>query len=239
MPNQIKNKYKIAKVFKIKNKQSNKMHFKDRHEAGIKLAEQLKKYKSDKDVIVLAIPRGGVEVGYEIAKCLNVKLDIIVTKKIGLPGDEEFAIGSIGPDKKAILNEETIRIYNIRGDYINQKKREISKEIERRYKVYKGEYQLQTLKSKIVILADDGVATGFTTKSAINYIKSQKPKKIILAVPVAPADFCSQIRKEIDELVCLHSTNLFLSISQFYDNFPQLEDKEVKNYLNLANDKNK
>ena len=185
------------------------MHFKDRHEAGIKLAEQLKEYRNNKYVIVLAIPRGGVEIGYEIAKSLNVKLDIIVTKKIGLPGDEEFAIGSVGPDKKVILNESTIRIYNISEDYINQKKREISNEIARRYRAYKGKYELQSLKNKIVILADDGVATGFTTRAAISYIKSQKPKKIVLAVPVAPADFSEQIKSEVDEFVCLHSTHLF------------------------------
>ncbi len=206
------------------------MHFKDRHEAGIKLAEQLKKYKNNKDVIILAIPRGGVEVGYEIAKTLNVKLDIIVTKKIGLPDDDEFAIGSIGPDKKIMLNEETIRIYNVHEDYINEKTREIGREIERRYKAYKGKYQLQNLKNKVVILTDDGVATGFTTRAAVSYIKSQKPKKLILAVPVSPYDFTSKIKKEV-EFLCLHSTNLFFSISQFYDYFPQLTDEEVKNYL--------
>lgn len=210
------------------------MHFKDRHEAGIKLAEQLKKYKGNKEVIVLAIPRGGVEIGYEIAKFLNAKLDIIVTKKIGLPGDEEFAIGSVAPDKKVALNEETIRIYNVSEEYISRQKREISKEIERRYRAYRGKYELQNLKNKIIILADDGVATGFTTKAAISYIKSQKPKKLVLAVPVAPADFASEIKKEV-ELVCLHSTNLFFSISQFYESFPQLEDEEVKKYLKEIN----
>ena len=214
------------------------MHFRDRHEAGIKLGEQLKKYKDSKDVIVLAIPRGGVEVGYEIAKFLNAKLDIIVTKKIGLPDDDEFAIGSIGPDKKVMLNEETIRIYNVHEDYIKEKTREISKEIERRYKTYKGKYELPNLKNEIVILTDDGIATGFTTKAAINYIKSQKPKKIILAVPVAPSDFADQVKKEV-EFVCLHSTNLFFSISQFYGSFPQLEDKEVKNYLREINAESK
>ncbi|MBS3105210.1 phosphoribosyltransferase [Candidatus Woesearchaeota archaeon] len=210
------------------------MHFKDRHEAGIKLAEQLKKYKENKEVIVLAIPRGGVEVGYEIAKFLNARLDIIVTKKIGLPGNEEFAIGSVGPDKKVALNEETIRIYNVSDEYISRQKKEISKEIERRYKAYRGKYELQNLKNKIIILTDDGIATGFTTKAAITYIKSQKPKKLVLAVPVAPADFASEIKKEV-ELVCIHSTNLFFSISQFYDSFPQLEDEEVKKYLKEIN----
>jgi len=211
------------------------MQFKDRHEAGIKMAEQLKKYKNNKNVIVLAIPRGGVEIGYEIAKFLNVKLDILVTKKIGLPGDEEFAIGSIGPDKKVALNEETIRIYNVTEEYISQQKREISKEIERRYKAYRGKYELQNLKNKIIILTDDGIATGFTTRAAINYIKSQNPKKLILAVPVAPADFAGEIKKEVDEFVCLHSTNQFYSISQFYDRFPQLTDEEVRKYLKIKN----
>ena len=215
------------------------MHFKDRHEAGIKLAEQLKKYKNNKDVIVLAIPRGGVEVGYEIARFLNVKLDIIVTKKIGLPGDEEFAIGSVGPDKNIMLNEETLRIYNVSKEYIKEKTKEIGKEIERRYKAYKGKYELQSLKNKIVILTDDGIATGFTTRVAINYIKSQNPKKVILAVPVAPSDFANQIKKEVDEFICLHSTNLFFAISQFYDYFPQMGDEEVKNYLKKLNAKNK
>ena len=210
------------------------MHFKNRHEAGIKLAEQLKKYKDNKDVIVLAIPRGGVEIGYEIAKFLNVRLDILVTKKIGLPGDEEFAIGSVGPDKKVALNEETIRIYNVTEEYISQQKREISKEIERRYRAYRGKYELQNLKNKIIILTDDGIATGFTTRAAISYIKSQNPKKLILAVPVAPADFAREIKNEV-EFICLHLTNLFFSISQFYENFPQLEDEEVKKYLKEIN----
>lgn len=210
------------------------MHFKDRHEAGIKLAEQLKKYKGNKDVIVLAVPRGGIEIGYEVAKFLNSEFDIIVTKKIGLPDDDEFAIGSVGPDKKVLLNEETIRIYNVSKEYINQSTKEIGKEIERRYKAYRGKYELPNLKNKIVILTDDGIATGFTTKAAINYIKSQNPNKIILAVPVAPAGFANEIKKEV-EFFCLHSTNLFFSISQFYDYFPQLTDEEVKNYLKRLN----
>ena len=206
------------------------MRFKNRHEAGIKLAEQLKKYKGNKDAIVLAIPRGGVEIGYEIAKFLGAELDIIVTKKIGLPDDDEFAIGSVAPDKKVMVNEETIRIYNVSKEYIAETTREIGREIERRYRAYRGKYELPVLKGRIVILTDDGIATGFTTKAAVEYVKSQKPKKLILAVPVAPLDFTKQIKKEV-EFVCLHSTDKFYSISQFYDNFQQLEDEEVKKYL--------
>lgn len=206
------------------------MQFKDRHEAGKNLAEKLKHYKNKKNVVVLAIPRGGVVVGAEIAKFLKAKLDIVVTKKIGLPGDEEFAIGSVGPDKKVMLNEEAIRIYNVSREYLDNTAKEIGKEIERRYKAYKGKYELQNLKDKVVILTDDGIATGFTAKAAISYIKSQKPKKLILAVPVAPSNFANQIKNEV-EFLCLHQTSLFFSISQFYDSFPQLEDAEVKEYL--------
>lgn len=212
------------------------MRFKDRHDAGTKLAGRLIGYKDNKDAIVLAIPRGGVEVGYEIAKFLNLKFDVVVTKKIGLPEDEEFAIGSVGPDKKAILNEETIKIYNVPKEYITKVTREIGREIERRYKAYRGKYELPVLKGKIVILTDDGIATGFTTKAAIEYIKSQNPKKVILAVPVAPASFADKISKDV-EIVCLHSSDKFYSISQFYKNFPQLEDEEVKKCLNYINKK--
>ncbi len=215
------------------------MHFKNRHEAGIKLAEQLIKYKKNKGVLVLAIPRGGVEIGYEVCKFLNVKLDVIVTKKIGLPGDEEFAIGSIGPDKRAMLNESTLKVYNVSQECIAQSKKEIGKEIERRYKAYKGKYELQSLKGKVVIITDDGIATGFTTRAAISYVKNQNPKKIILAVPVAPADFSNEIKKEVDEFVCLHSTNSFYSISQFYDEFPQMTDEEVRKFLTQINSQDK
>ena len=211
------------------------MHFKDRREAGIKLAEELKKYKDNKDVIVLAIPRGGVEIGYEISKALNVKFDIIVTKKIGLPGDEEFAVGSVGPDMEIMLNDGTLRIYNIPEKQIKLAAKEIGREIKRRYKAYKGRYELQSLNSRIVIVTDDGIATGFTARAAVNYVKSQMPKKIILAVPVAPLDFSNEIKKEVDEFVCLHSTKSFSSISQFYGSFPQLTDENVKNYLNESN----
>lgn len=214
------------------------MHFKNRREAGARLAEKLKEYANDKSVVVLAIPRGGVEVGYEIAKHLNVKLDVIVTKKICLPGDEEFAIGSVGPDKKAMLNEETLRIYNVSEEYIKKKKMEIGKEIKRRYKAYKGCYKLQSLKGKIVIVADDGIATGFTARAAIMYAKSQAPKKVILAVPVAPSAFAGQIKKYA-EFVCLHSTDLFSAVGQFYYYFPQLTDSEVRSYLKESNAKNK
>lgn len=210
------------------------MQFKNRREAGKKLAEKLLKYKGNKRAVVLAIPRGGVEVGHEIAKILGIKLDVIVTKKIGMPGDEEFAIGSVAPDKSYSLNERIAGIYNISEKRVKELAGEIGKEIERRYRAYKGSYRLENLKDRIVILVDDGIATGFTAKAAIGFIRRQKPEKIILAVPVSPLDTAGEMEKIADEVVCLNASDDFFSISQFYADFPQLEDWEVKKYLKAS-----
>lgn len=210
------------------------MPFKNRQEAGRMLAEKLLKYKRKQDAIILAIPRGGVEVGYEVAKLLGIMLDIIVTKKIGMPGDEEFAIGSVAPDKSYSINDRITDVYNISEKRIKELVGEIGNEIERRYKAYKGTYKLQNLKNKIVILVDDGIATGFTTKAAIEFIRRQKPKKIILAVPVAPKDTIGEMEKIADEVICLNASDNFYSISQFYRDFPQLEDREVKKLLKIG-----
>jgi len=208
------------------------MHFKSRKEAGRKLANSLLKYKGNKNAIILAIPRGGVEVGYEIANFLKIKLDVIITKKIGMPGDEEFAIGSVAPDKSYSINDRITSVYNISEKRIKELAREIGKEIERRYKAYKGSYSLPNLKDKIIILVDDGIATGFTTKAAIEFVRKQKPKKIILAVPVGPKDTILEMRKIVDDVVCPNASDNFFSISQFYEDFPQMEDIEIKKYLN-------
>ena len=207
------------------------MQFKDRHEAGRLLAEKLAKYKNKKNVVILAIPRGGVEIGFEVANALRLKLDIIVTKKIGLPNNEEFAIGSIGPNKKITLDEETVKIYNVSKDYIKDISKEIEKEIERRYKAYKGSYKLSRLNDRTVIIVDDGIATGLTAKSAVEYAKSQKAKKIIVAVPVAPIEFVNNFKNNVDEFICLYPAESFFSVSQFYGVFEQLGDADVKRYL--------
>jgi len=206
------------------------MRFKNRHEAGMKLAEKLEKYKNS-NAIVLAIPRGGVEIGYEIANHLKIKLDIIVTKKIGLENNDEFAIGSVGPDKKVVLGNGVVKSYNVSKQYLDMESRRIGEEIERRYKEYKGRYELSDLKDKIVILTDDGIATGHTVKAALEYIKSQNPKKIILAVPVSPSGFAEEIKDKVDEFVCLHSAYDFYAVGQFYEEFEQLSDSDVKKML--------
>ena len=208
-----------------------KMQFPNRHEAGKKLAEKLKKYKGKKDAIILGIPRGGVEVAFEAAKGLKVPLSVLVTKKIGYPSDPEFAIGAVGPGGHYKISEGYAA--EAGQDYIKNTVKELSKEIGRRYKEYtKG--KIPRLKNKIVILVDDGLATGFTMMAAVEYAKSQKPKKIIVAVPVAAQDTFEKIRKSADQAICLHMPVFFGSVGSFYRDFTQLEDEDVKSYLEAA-----
>ncbi|MAH02102.1 MAG: phosphoribosyltransferase family protein [Candidatus Woesearchaeota archaeon] len=204
------------------------MIFKDRHEAGQQLARELSKYKNKKDVIVLGIPRGGVEVAFNIAKTLKVPLSIVVTKKIGHPFESEFAIGAVSPGGHYSINKQ----YQAEAGegYIKNTIKELTKEINRRYKEYTNE-KLPKLKNKIVILVDDGLATGFTMLSAVEYVQSQNPKKIIVAIPVAAQDSFEKVKAAANEVVCLQIPVFFAAVGGFYQNFMQLEDEEVKYYL--------
>ncbi len=207
------------------------MIFKDRHEAGQQLARELSKYKNKKDVIVLGIPRGGVEVAFNIAKTLKVPLSIVVTKKIGHPFESEFAIGAVSPGGHYSINKQ----YQAEAGegYIKNTIKELTKEINRRYKEYTNE-KLPKLKNKIVILVDDGLATGFTMLSAVEYVQSQNPKKIIVAIPVAAQDSFEKVKAAANEVVCLQIPVFFAAVGGFYQNFMQLEDEEVKYYLKEA-----
>ena len=203
------------------------MIFKDRHEAGQRLAEKLKEYKNKKDIIVLGIPRGGVEVAFEVAKRLKATLSIVVTKKIGHPFEAEFAIGSVSPGNY-IVDEK----YGDEAgkDYIKNTVREMNKEIKRRYRAYtKG--KMPEIKNKIIIVVDDGLATGFTMLAAIKYARSKNPKKLIVAIPVAAQDSFEKVKEASDEIICLHIPSFFGAVGSFYQDFMQLEDEEVKSYL--------
>ena len=204
------------------------MQFKDRHDAGKKLAATLIKYKSKKDVIVLGIPRGGVEVAFDLAKILKVPLSIVVTKKIGHPTEPEFAIGAVSPGNYIVDDE-----YKDKQDYIKKTVREMNQEIKRRYKEY-TQGKLPELKNKIVIVVDDGLATGYTMLAAIKYVKSKGPKKLIVAVPVAAQDSYGKVKKTADEVISLQIPGFFTAVGSFYDEFTQLDDIKVKNYLEKA-----
>ncbi|HYB93249.1 MAG TPA: phosphoribosyltransferase [archaeon] len=207
--------------------------FEDRVEAGRKLAKELLKYRGQK-IVVLAIPRGGVVVGYEVAKELNAPLDIIVPRKIGAPDNPELAIGAVTQDGTVILNPQLMQYLGVSEIYVQEEVRNQVNEIERRIKKYRGEKAYPSLKDKIVILVDDGIATGYTMRAAIASIKKQKPSILIVAVPVGPPDTIQTLKSEADKVVCLSTPEMFQAIGQFYRNFSQTSDEEVIHLLQLS-----
>lgn len=212
------------------------MTFYDRVEAGQKLASALKKYRNQKDIIILALPRGGVVTGFEAARILNLPLDLVVPRKIGAPGNPEFAIGAITEKGEGIFNQEAIAAYGITKEYIDSEVEKERKEAERRLKLYRGKRAPLDLKDKTVILIDDGIATGMTIKAAIQSIKGRNPKKIVIAVPVAPEDTISELKVIVDEVICLYTPVFFGAVGAFYEIFNQTEDEEVIELMEKSKD---
>jgi len=201
--------------------------FKDRVEAGRLLGERLLAYKG-KEIVVFAIPRGGVIVAYEVATMLDCPLDLIVPRKIGAPLQPELAIGAVAHDGTIVLNHQLVETLGISESYINEEAKRQIQEIERRMRKYRGEKRpYLTLKGKTVILVDDGIATGATVRAAILSLRKQEPASVIIAVPVGPSDTVESLGKEADEVVCLESPEDFYAIGQFYEEFPQASDEEV------------
>ena len=204
------------------------MIFKDRVHAGQLLAKKLKQYKNNPQVLALGMPRGGVVVADEISKYLNCPLDLIIVRKIGYPQNPEYGIGAIAEGNTIAINEQIAN--QINHQYLENEIKKQQKIITNRIKKYKL-VRPQNLSGKIIILVDDGLATGFTAKAAIIAIKEQNPQKIILAVPVAPAKSIFEFEKLVDDIIFLHSTDYFFAVGQFYENFEQVTDEEVKKIL--------
>ncbi len=204
--------------------------FQNRESAGKMLAEKLQKYKS-KNVVVLAIPRGGLVVAREISRALEAKLDLVVAHKLGAPGNPELAIGAVAEDGLVILNEDVLRMAEVSRGFIEQQKQEQLKEIARRVSEYRGKRKPPVLKNKIVIIVDDGIATGATVRAAVAFVKNRGPKKIIVATPVCAADTFEILSREADEVVALEKPIWLGAIGEFYKEFPQVEDWEVKKIL--------
>ncbi len=200
--------------------------FLDRIDAGKKLADMLFDYKG-KDAMVLAIPRGGVVVADKVARRIGADLDLVIPRKIGSPSDPEFAIGAVGPDRSFVLNKEVVKELGVTKDYIEKIVRIESIEIDRRMKKYRGSLKFPDVKGRIVIVVDDGIATGYTMKVVVDFLKKLKPKKIVVAVPVAPPEAVEQLEKEVDELICIETPPFFYAIGAHYKNFPQVSDEEV------------
>jgi predicted phosphoribosyltransferase len=201
------------------------MVFKDREEAGRKLAAALKAYAGRPDVLVAALPRGGVVLGRVVADALKVPLDLVVPRKIGAPGHEEYAIGAIAESGEAVWNEAKRRNFDPRDLTAIVEREKV--EARRRLGTYRQGLPPRDFRDKTVLLVDDGVATGYTMRAAIRSAREEGPKRIVAAVPVCPEDSLSILKKEADEAVVLHVPILFFAIGAFYGEFPQVSDEEV------------
>jgi len=210
------------------------MLFQDRSEAGRILARQLEKYKNRPDVLVLALPRGGVPVAYEVAKELNAPLGIFLVRKLGVPGHEEVAMGAIATGGIRILNEDFIRQLGIPKRVVDAVTAREQQELERRERLYRGEQPAPDIKGRTVIIVDDGLATGSTMKAALAALRKQQPAKLVVAVPTAPPETCDSLRADADEVICAVTPDPFLAVGAWYRGFDQTTDDEVRDLLKRA-----
>jgi predicted phosphoribosyltransferase len=208
--------------------------FHDRADAGRALAKQLDGYAGRHDVVVLALPRGGVPVGYQVAEALGVPLDIFLVRKLGTPGHRELAMGAIASGGVRVLNDDVVRWLNIRPEQIESVAREEEQELIRREAAYKAGRPPVSLKDHVVILVDDGLATGSTMKAAVQAVKQHSPSRVIVAVPVGAPETCRDLREYADEVVCASMPERFSAVGQWYVRFDQTSDEEVRELLTRA-----
>ncbi len=208
--------------------------FRDRREAGRRLAAQLREYAYRPDVIVLALPRGGVPVGYEVAKALGASLDVFVVRKLGLPGHDELAMGALASGGVRILDEGLVRAARVSEDDIQRVTAMEQAELERREAKYRGNRPVPDVRGKTVILVDDGLATGATMRAAVAALRQEGPARIVVAVPVAAPETCDAFRDVADEIVCAVTPEPFHAVGLWYDDFSQTTDDEVRALLDRA-----
>src|SRR5213596_311511 len=208
--------------------------FPNRAEAGRLLAEKLVKYAGRDNVIVLGLPRGGVPVAYEVAQRLKVPLDVFIVRKLGVPGFEELAAGAIASGGVRVLNEDVMRSIPHADEAINAITARETAELERREQIYREGRPPPELRDRIVILVDDGLATGATMRAAVKALRERGAAKIVVAVPVGPPDTCREFEDEADEVVCASEPEFFQAVGQYYEDFSQTSDDEVRDLLARA-----
>jgi len=213
-------------------------YFSDRVEAGKRLTSAMRDF-AGKNGIVLAIPRGGVVVGYEIAKALNLPLDVIIPRKIGAPANPELAIGAMTEDGTIILDDNLITYLGVQRDYIKAESERQKHEIERRLKLYRQNEPYPSLKGLDVVIVDDGIATGSTMKAALASVKNRGASTVTVAVPVGPPSTIKELKKQAARVVCLYTPEYFQAIGQFYTDFNQTTDEEVIQLLKQSKQKSR
>lgn len=207
------------------------MMYRDRRHAGRELAQQLMHYADRDDVIVLGLPRGGVPVAFEVARALRAPMDVFLVRKLGLPGNEEYAMGAIASGGVRVLVDDAVRHFHIDQRVIDAAAERESRELQRREQAYRGGRPLPALEGKVSIVVDDGLATGATMRAAITALRRLHPARIVVAVPVAAAEACGQLRAQVDELVCPQTPAGFAGVGQWYQDFSQTDDAEVRRLL--------
>lgn len=205
------------------------MLFRDRRDAGRQLAQRLLPWK-DRNPLVLALPRGGVPVGYEVAEALDAPLDVAVARKLGAPGQPELGIGAIAPGV-SVLDENSMRWLGVRDEDLQPVMEDETSELHRRLLLYRGSDRLPDVHGRVVLLVDDGIATGVTTRAAARSLRRLRPEELILAVPVGAPESVESLRGEVDQLICLETPSPFRAVGLWYDDFGQTSDREVLELL--------
>lgn len=207
------------------------MIFRDRTEAGRRLAARLVRYHDGAQVIVLALPRGGVPVGFEVAQALRVPLDLFLVRKLGVPGQEELAMGAIATGGVRVVNEDVVRHLRISDEVIEVVAAAEERELRRRERAYRDERPAPDVEGQTVILVDDGLATGSTMRAAVRALQKLLPAKVVVAVPVASQQTCDELKREVDEVVCAETPEPFRGVGLWYEDFSQTTDEEVRSLL--------
>lgn len=210
------------------------MQYKNRTVAGKLLARKLAKYANRPNVLVLALPRGGVPVAFEVAKALDVPLDVFLVRKLGVPGQEELAMGAIASGGIRVLNDDVVQASSLSDQVIDKVTAKEQQELERREYLYRDDRPFPVVRDRIVILVDDGLATGATMRAAIMALRQQQPARIVVAVPTSSVETCNELKAEVEEIVCAQTPKPFYSVGLWYENFSQTTDAEVSELLEQA-----
>lgn len=208
--------------------------FKNRTDAGRKLAKQLERFSGQNDVLVLGLPRGGVPVAFEVAQALNFPLDVWLVRKLGVPGREELAMGAIASGGTRVLNQEVIQMLDISEKAIAEVEAKERRELKRREQAYRGDRPELDVSGRTVILVDDGLATGASMRAAVQALKTQQPAELIVAVPTAAPQTCAEFEDEVDHIICAATPEPFMGVGAWYEEFPQTSDEEVRELMRQA-----